>query len=576
MALLDSLLTNGGATDPSMADSGTALNLLRQKFPGMFGDAGTPTPPGPAIFNSVPPTPKAVTPADPNAIPAPDIGQTAPENKYNLPWLPGYKPPNPQRPPIETPTGQWVPGTNKAQKLEVLLRNGLQGAIAGYGASANAVVQSGGRRSGGFGLGAAAGYEAPAAQTMQQQTVQRGGLENQLLNTQVQYAPQIQALGAMEKFSTINKNNSDAILNQAKTDAERYKPVGDVIYDMKAQGGPAPIQGGAAGQFVPATAAMATLAGIAPGTMIRTDTANKLETLSNSAAPSNVGQLNQGLQQRYQILNPGQQLPPYFSLQQGATKADFDRVDKLMQQTEQAQGTKALRDQSAAIRNQTLQIAQQGQKDREQKQGLQWVMWQDANGKTVAGPLSLATQSGAQNPAALDTRDVQGVMDSRQAVNLINKTGSKPENMGVNQLIDSLDKDGKLGVASSRLNAFLAGTVGTLPNDDPRIMSLLNKTQLLMTLSMKAHFGASGGRSPQMLEHFLSMANAKKMDAPALRAGVGSVGDYMTDRAMIPGGSGGNGGGGQGQISVTDPTGGVHMFPDQASANAFKKLANIP
>jgi hypothetical protein len=250
-----------------------------------------------------------------------------------------------------------------------------------------------------------------------------------------------------------------------------------------------------------------------------------------------VDQLNAGLAQRYQILNPGQQLPASFTLPPNASKADFDRIDKLMQQTEQAQGTKALRDQSAAMREQTLQIAKQGQQDREQKQGLQWVMWQDKDGRTVAGPLSLATQQGAQNAAALDTRDVQGVMDARQAVNLINKQGSPkdPTTWGVNQLINSLDKSGQLGIATSRLNAFLAGKVGASPNDDPRIISLLDKSQLLMTLSMKAHFGASGGRSPQMLEHFLSLANAKTMNAATLRAGTSAVGDYMTDRAMMPG-----------------------------------------
>jgi hypothetical protein len=34
-------------------------------------------------------------------------------------------------------------------------------------------------------------------------------------------------------------------------------------------------------------------------------------------------------------------------------------------------------------------------------------------------------------------------------------------------------------------------------------------------------------------------------------------------------------GGGQGQITVTDPNGGQHTFPDQASADRFKKLAGI-
>ena len=523
----------GDASPDQLASSGTALDLLRQKFPGMFGAAGAPAPPVPAMFNSAAPTPNTAAPVDPSSIPAPDVGEPPSSAMANLPWMRSTQP-QLQRPPISTQTGQWAPGTNKAQKLEVLLRNGLQGAIAGYGASAQAVVQSGGRRSGGAGLGLAAGYEAPIQQAAQQQAFQRGGLENQLLSTQVQYAPQIQTLGALEKVSTINKNQSDAVLNAPKADAERYKPVGDVIYDMKAQGGPAPIQGGAAGQFVPATAAMAALAGIPVGSMIRTDSANKLQTLANNAPPSNADQINALHRAIFQTVFPGQDLPDALTFKPGMTMEDYKRIDSGLNKLQTAQGTQAQRDTANAMRQQTFQLAQNAQADREEKQGLQWAIWQEPSGRTVAGPLSLAKQSGAQNPASLDTRDVQGVMDSRQAVNLINKQGKDAASMGVLQLINGLDKDGKLGIATSRLNSFLAGKVGAEPGDDPRIMSLLDKSQLLMTLSMKAHFGASGGRSPQMLEHFLSMANAKTMNANTLRAGVQAVGDYMGDRAMLP------------------------------------------
>ena len=177
------------ASPDQLANSGTALDLLRQKFPGMFGAAGAPAPPVPAMFNSAAPTPNTAAPVDPSSIPAPDVSQ--PSAMSQLPFLRQFQP---QQPPISTPTGQWAPGTNKAQKLEVMLRNGLQGAIAGYGASANAVVQSGGRRSGGFGLGAAAGYEAPIQQAAQQQAFQHGGLQNEQLALQNQFFAPSQAL----------------------------------------------------------------------------------------------------------------------------------------------------------------------------------------------------------------------------------------------------------------------------------------------------------------------------------------------------------------------------------------------
>jgi hypothetical protein len=214
----------------SMADSGTALNILRQKYPGMFGSGNAPPDPR---FNSGAPTIPVQAQVDPNSIPQPDVSQ--PVNKFNLPWLPGYKAPQLQRPPISTPTGQWAPGANKAQKLEVMLRNGLQGAIAGYAADANAVVQSGGRRSGGFGLGLGAGFEAPAQQTQIQQTLQRGSLENQTLQNQVTYAPQKFALDFGKTMSDIQKNLAEAGKASAEAGGVQYKNILDQAQALAAR-----------------------------------------------------------------------------------------------------------------------------------------------------------------------------------------------------------------------------------------------------------------------------------------------------------------------------------------------------
>jgi hypothetical protein len=584
--------------DDGMADSGTALEILKQKFPALAATVANnmPRPTIPVLDQASQQTPD---------VQPPDVGQ--PSAMSNLPWM--RKPAQPQRPPLTTPTGQMVPGTNKAQKLEVLLKGGLQGALAGRAASEQAVIQSGGRRSGGAGIGFEAGIEQPLVQATQQQRFQAGQMQNQMSQMQISQA---QALNQAYQAGTVKDPQTGAVsfdrnkvlqsigtsgqgalipgLMQSLTAMDKAQ--GDVQKQRDEHAAAADDYVGAAmqaivksknpqtGQYDPATAGAvlahmaqafpqeaeqlrqeivanpARLNQIVDGRVAQSPSQQKLSNeawktvdgrLVNTSTGATMGeqlpidQLNAGLAQRYQILNPVKQLPTSFTLPPNATKADFDRIDKLMQQTENAQGTKALRDQSAAMRDQTLQIAKQGQQDREQKQNLQWVMWQDKDGRTVAGPLSLATQMGAQNPASLDTKDVQGVMDSRQAVNLINKQGNPkdPTTWGVNQLINSLDKDGQLGVATSRLNAFLAGKVGASPNDDPRIISLLDKSQLLMTLSMKAHFGASGGRSPQMLDHFLSMANAKTMNAATLRAGTSAVGDYMADRAMMPGGSNG-------------------------------------
>lgn len=82
------------------------------------------------------------------------------------------------------------PGLNKAGKLATLLTSGLQGALAGRAASENAVIQSGGRRSGGAGMGFEAGYELPLQRAskqlglqQQQAQVEATRAQSQMINT---------------------------------------------------------------------------------------------------------------------------------------------------------------------------------------------------------------------------------------------------------------------------------------------------------------------------------------------------------------------------------------------------------
>ena len=126
------------------------------------------------------------------------------------------------------------------------------------------------------------------------------------------------------------------------------------------------------------------------------------------------------------------------------------------------------------------------------------------------------------------------MFNARHAVKLATQIGDPkaPETMGTLQLMDSLEKDGKLGVAASRINKFLTRGVGSEPGDDPRIAALLNKGDLFTTGIMLAHFGASAGRSPLMLQHFVQMADTGKMDGPTLKAGTKALVNYMQERAM--------------------------------------------
>lgn len=129
------------------------------------------------------------------------------------------------------------PGLSKMGKLAVILMGGAQGALAGRAAQEQTIAETGGRRAGGIGTGFQAGYQLPFLRASQQQQVQRGGLENQLLQNQVQYAPGLNFLKMMQGQSEIGKNQSEAqkntaeaqavptkqALEQAQTEAANYK-----------------------------------------------------------------------------------------------------------------------------------------------------------------------------------------------------------------------------------------------------------------------------------------------------------------------------------------------------------------
>jgi hypothetical protein len=71
----------------------------------------------------------------------------------------------------------------------------------------------------------------------------------------------------------------------------------------------------------------------------------------------NPDQLNKTLESRYQVLNPGKPLPDQFKLPANATQKDYDRIDKALEATERATGTKAQQDQLNEMRRQTAAIA---------------------------------------------------------------------------------------------------------------------------------------------------------------------------------------------------------------------------
>ena len=77
--------------------------------------------------------------------------------------------------------------------------------------------------------------------------------------------------------------------------------------------------------------------------------------LRSAIKPQN---LNTALLDRYKVLNPkATELPQGYALDANSTSKDFDRVDKIMQQTEAAEATKANRDIVNGMREQMLDLA---------------------------------------------------------------------------------------------------------------------------------------------------------------------------------------------------------------------------
>jgi hypothetical protein len=196
--------------------------------------AGSTAPPIPAPPPDAQPAPPDAQPAPagnffagassrPN-VPAPANAQPEAPQMSSNPGLDTLKAiltgrptqPQPQRPAMTTPSGQMVPGLTKAQKLGVLLKDGILGAMAGRAANEEAIVQSGGRRSGGAGLGFVAGYNAPAQAAATQQALQRGGLENQQLGQQVAAYPANLALSQGKTISDILKSRAEATKDTAE------------------------------------------------------------------------------------------------------------------------------------------------------------------------------------------------------------------------------------------------------------------------------------------------------------------------------------------------------------------------
>jgi hypothetical protein len=240
---------------------------------------------------------------------------------------------------------------------------------------------------------------------------------------------------------------------------------------------------------------------------------------------SHVEPLNAGLQSRWNVLHPGAKLPDYFTLPANASPADFERIDKIMQQEEGARGTVAQQGVANAIRQQSYDFMTD-------KLGLKPVQGTDpATGRTVAVPYSQALQMGIKDATELPADDYKKSLAARHWLTLANKqapAGSDASDMGISQLLDKMDKAGKLGPLAGRWNDFMTTGWGA---GDADYAALRTKMDLSSTLLGSVHTGRLG---PYLLENLASLAQAKKMDAPTLKSAFNTEVNYVTDRALDP------------------------------------------
>jgi len=294
---------------------------------------------------------------------------------------------------------------------------------------------------------------------------------------------------------------------------------------------------------------------------------NQAETqkLQAEAAPlGNVDQLNGMLEQRWQVLNPGHPLPPSYALKPGATKVDYEHVDKMMEATEKAAGTEAQRKATEELRHQTLALAQSNQEanrelgrerlaiqaqnhhDAEAARGEVKMMIPGPNGQYTLQTFrsGQAIPHGAISPAGMNTEQVNS--DKQEAVAKKAREDAGKEYTLAENLAAHPSPTNDLALVMRYIGATKPDSLGKLR---------LNQNEMSLVLGTRSTFGD--------LEALANKVKSGQMLTGTQRK------DMLDTMKMLTGGSEAESGSGQ-KIRVQIPGHSIGEIPASAKEQFLK------
>lgn len=292
------------------------------------------------------------------------------------------------------------------------------------------------------------------------------------------------------------------------------------------------------------------------GTLVNPETGQRIEggpvKGEEPLTPDRISQLNSAFTTRYQILNPNTKLPPEYTLAKNATEKDFTRIDSLLQREEQARAQRDARNIADANRRDARQLAAGAKADNRSDKSYQFNVGQlnklqtpiDQRAQRLSTMLDTINQGNPQADA-LVAPELLSVMAGGQG------SGVRMNEAEIARIVKGRSNWESLKASMQKWSTDPKSARSITPAQDQMIKDLVNAVKVKIDAKQKVLDGAREQltNTDDVKEHRQIMTRAQQ------------------DLARIDQGTN--------QITVVDPQGGTHYFPDQASADKFKQLAGI-